>query len=124
MRLQVLVAELLFFIIFRRLGWSKIDIKIWINPVQLVLSTLKAWDCPRARRTIPATKTGIEAISIPSIGLSLLGRVGMGALPRAAGSDLLFKEIALLTMGIEYANPAIAAATKIAPITIFLDVII
>jgi hypothetical protein len=63
---------------------------------------------------------GIEAISIPRIALSLLGSTGMGALPSAAGSTLLFMEIALETIGMEYTNPAIPAANKIAPNTLFL----
>lgn len=73
-----------------------------------------------AIRIIPATRAGIEAISTPSITVSLLGRTGIGDLPRAPGSVLLFKEIALETIGMEYTNPAIPAATRIEPITIFL----
>jgi len=60
---------------------------------------------------------------MPNIAKSLLGRLGMGALPRAAGSALLFNDIAPETIGMEYTNPATPAVTKIMPTMKFLGLI-
>ena len=72
---------------------------------------------------IPATRAGIEAISIANKKASFLGRTGIGDLPSAAGSVLLFREISFEILGIEKTKPAIPVAIKIPPNTKFLDLI-